>query len=131
MMRHNVREFASSLPPSNQDEFVGPFETTWSYEIENKGHGFYTKVDADSTPNGNAGCVFDENDTHEATCANVLNTIVFAHHWAEDCGSFSYEGHRTKNFMDEFPVVERGECHRVGAGRPHRGSTKGDHNEVC
>ena len=131
MMRHNVREFASSLPPSKQEEFVGPFETSWSYELENKGHGFYTKVDADAAPNGLAGCVFDENDTHEATCANVLNANVFAHRWAEDCDSFSYEGHKTKNFMEQFPFVERGECHRVGAGRPHRGSKEGDHNEDC
>ena len=51
--------------------------------------------------------------------------------WAEDCDSFSYEGHKTKNFMEQFPFVERGECHRVGAGRPHRGSKEGDHNEDC
>ena len=67
----------------------------------------------------------------EATCANAHNANVLAHHWAEDCDSFSYEGHKTKNFMLESPFVERGECHRVGAGRPHRGSTMGDHNEDC
>jgi len=110
---------------------VGPFETSWSYELENKGDGFYTKVDADSALNGLAGCVFDEHDTHEATCANVRNANVFAHHWAEDCDSFSYEGHKTKNFMLESPFVERGECHRVGAGRPPCSRGGGDHREDC
>lgn len=110
---------------------MGPIKTSWSYELENKGHGFYTKVNPDFASSGLAGCVFDERDNLEATCANVLNTNVFAHHWAKGCDSFSYEGHKTKNFMLESPFVERGECHRVSAGRPHREGNEGNHREDC
>jgi hypothetical protein len=122
---------ASSLEASNQEEFVGPFETSWSYELENKGHGFYTKVNADSAPSGLGGCAFVEDDNHEAYCANVHNANEFAQHWAEDCDSFSYEGLKPKNFMEESPFVERGQCHRVGSGRPHRDSKEDGHHEDC
>ena len=128
MMRHMCASVASSLEASNQEEFVGPRETSWSYELENKGDGFYTKAFADSASGALGGCVFDEDDTHEANCANVVNVNEFAHHWAEDCDSFSYEGLKPKNFMEESPLVDRGQCHRVGSGRPHRESKEDGHH---